>query len=340
MAISAQNSASTSLDERASLVFSIVVVAVVMIVGVTWLRDDPYALRLLSLSGIFAILSLALRLTYAEVGELNLGQGVLFGVGAYAVAIAGAKFHLGPLTGGVIGMAGAAILALIVSVITLRLTGAFFAVATLGLVPVATAIIVNADDVTGGVLGLGNYGGGVSSPAPIIGIPGQLAWMVAIWILTLGVILIDHWLRACRFGQSLNAIRQDPMLFASLGFNVTTYKVTAAVISGTLAGLAGNIFALHEGLVSASVIGLPLLATIIIIVVAGGSRVPGGVVAASIIVTIVPEYARILGDYRLFAFGIALIVMLKFSPDGVGPWVVQWIARVTAGSRKRPEWTR
>ncbi|MFO1188867.1 MAG: branched-chain amino acid ABC transporter permease [Alphaproteobacteria bacterium] len=315
-------------QEKPSVILSLILVSAVLAVALTVLRDNAYALRILSLAGIYSILALGLRLAYAEVGELNLGQSVLFALGGYLVGIGGTQLGLGHLVGLAVAVAGTALVALIVSFITLRLAGAFFAVATLGLIPVATALIVNWDGITGGVLGLGGYGGGIRAPVPLVGISGQLAWMIAIWVVVLAALLLDHWLRAARFGQALNAIRQDPVLFASLGFNVTLYRVAAAVISGTFAGLAGGLYALHEGLVSVSLVGLGLLATIIVIVVAGGSRVPGGVVAASAIMTLVPEYARALGDLRLLVFGVALILLLKFMPDGVGPFGISGIARL------------
>lgn len=324
-----QSSGAVKTGEGSSVILSLILVGVVMAVSLTILRDDAYALRILSLAGIYAILALGLRLAFAEVGELNLGQSVLFALGGYLVGIGASRLGLGHLSGLALAVGGTALVALIVSLITLRLAGAFFAVATLGLIPVATAMIVNMDSITGGVLGLGGYGGGIRAPVPLVGISGQLAWMTAIWIVVLAALLLDHWLRAARFGRALNAIRQDAVLFASLGFNVTMYRVAAAVISGAFAGLAGGLYALHEGLVSVSLVGLGLLATIIVVVVAGGSRVPGGVVAASAIMTLVPEYARALGDLRLLVFGVALILLLKFMPDGVGPFGISSVARLT-----------
>jgi len=332
--------------EWAGIGLSLFLVGAVMAAGAVFLADQVYAQRLLSLAGIYAILALGLRLAFAEVGELNLGQSVFFALGGYLLAIGGTRLGLGQVEGLALAIGGTALVALIVSVITLRLTGAFFAVATLGLIPVATAVIVNMDALTGGVLGLSGYGGGIQAPVPLIGVSGQLAWMMAIWTIVLMVLVVDHWLRAARFGQALNAIRQDPTLFASLGFNVTAYRVAAAVISGAFAGLAGGLYALHEGLVSVALVDLGLLATIIVMVVAGGGRVPGGVAAASVIMTLVPEYARALGDLRLLAFGVVLLLLLRFMPDGIGPFGATGLARLgrwldrARHLRRRPDGTR
>lgn len=322
--------------ETASLSLSLAVVAGVAVAGFLVVAGDPFAVRLLTLAGVYAALAIGLRLQLGEMGELNLGHTVLFATGAYGFAILGTRWDIGGLLALVLAMLAAAVLALAVALVTLRLSGPYFAVATLGLVVVGTAVLLNGGDWTGEVYGLGRFGGGRQAEVPVVGAGGETALLLFAWGVALVVVLTDHWLRLSRFGRAMNAIRQDPLLFSSLGFDVARFRILVTVIAGAMAGLAGGAFALYEGFTSVALVGLPLLATTIVTVVAGGTRAPGGVLLASVIFTLGPEYARWLEDYRLVAFGAVLLVLLRVAPHGVGPLVIDRIAPLFERGRVEP----
>jgi len=315
--------------ETVSMWFTGFVVTVVLLAGVVVFRSRLYEVRLLTLAGIYGILAIGLRLTLGELGELNLGHTAFYAAGGYLCALTVKNGGFDPAVGLVVAVVAASVLALAVSSLTIRLSGPYFAVAALGLIPVVTSVLLAFPDTTGGSFGLSGYGGGVTSPLPLIGLTGPRAWLIFVWGLAAVAAGYDHYLRVSRFGRSMNAIRQDSLLFTSLGYRVAGYKVAGVVISGALAGLAGGLIALFEGNISVAAVGLPaLLPTLLVIVVGGGTAVPGGVLAMSVVMTMAPEYARSFNEYRLIGFGLFLLVLLRFYPAGLGSFSVRGIDRM------------
>jgi ABC-type branched-subunit amino acid transport system permease subunit len=308
-------------------------IATLVIAGIVGVvaSGDPYLIRLLTLSCIYAALGLGLRMTFGELGELDLGYLALYAMGGYSFGLVRIHWDFGPLPAVLCAILFVAVVSLLVSLLTLRLSGPFFAVTTLGVLVVATSLVVSSTDLTGGINGLHGFGGGAGSPVPYTSWSGGRAWFLLAFVVLCLVVAFTYWMQSSRFGDAVNAIRQDPVLFRSLGYNVTIFRAAAAAIGGAIAGLAGSTFALYSGFISVDLLSLHLLGVLLLIVKLGGPRSPAGVVIGAFVITLLPEYLRFVGEHRLIGFGAVLVLSVRIFQTGFGPQLGHLVARLRRG---------
>ena len=212
-----------------------------------------------------------------------------------------------------------ALVALVIGRPTLRLSGVYLAMATLAFGEVVRILILNAEELTGGALGLN-------------GIPQLTGWFdVALAVgLTLYVLLrLAH----SRIGRTMTAIRQDEVATELMGVNVRAYKLFVFVLGAALAGLAGALNAHFTFFISPNEYGFERGVEILAMGVLGGTGSPWGAVIGGLLITLLPELLRGLGHYRPLINGVILIVIILYSPKGL--WdLLQFVAR-----RPRPRTT-
>jgi len=190
-----------------------------------WLDSFWATYSTLALSvGTNILLALSIYLTLA-CGLLTVANAAFMGLGAYTAALltlnTGTPFHLALLAGALLPAA----IALLIGGPTLRLSGVYLAMATLAFGEVVRILILNADDLTGGALGLN-------------GIPQLTGWLdvtVAVAVALYVLVRLAH----SRIGRTINAICQDEVATEVMGLNVRAYKLFSFVAGAALAGLAG-----------------------------------------------------------------------------------------------------
>lgn len=263
--------------------------------------------------GTNALLALSIYLTLAT-GLLTVANAAFMGVGAYASAWlttqTAAPFWLALL----LGSALSAAIALVIGRPTLRLSGVYLAMATLAFGEVVRIVILNAEGVTGGALGLN-------------GIPQLTDWFhVALALgLTLSALL---GLARSRVGLAMQAICQDEIATELMGIPVRGYKLLVFVLGGAIAGLAGALNAHFTFFISPNEYGFERAVEILAMGVLGGTGSPWGAVIGGVLITILPELLRGLGDYRPLINGMILIVIILYSPRGI--WHLLESARAAA----------
>jgi branched-chain amino acid transport system permease protein len=240
-------------------------------------------------------------------GYPSFGNSVFYGLGAYGVAIAMAQYQLpfwvGMLLGLALGVAFAALLGLAV----LRLKGHYFAICTLGLALVMTAIVSNLE-IAGSNIGL---------VLPLH--RGEvLFYELALGLLVLATLSV-FWLSRSRFGLGLIAIRENEEGAAVLGVNTTLYKILAFVLSAAFTALAGGIYAYYITFIDpAGVFEVVLNVKMIIMAVFGGpGTVLGPVVGAFILSAISEVLATKVTSIASMFFGIVIVVAVVFMPRGM-----------------------
>jgi branched-chain amino acid transport system permease protein len=254
--------------------------------------------------GINAILALSMYVVLA-VGQLSLGQAAFMGIGAYTGALLTLKFGLPfPLVLAGSALAPAAI-ALLIGGPTLRLTGVYLAIATIGLGEVFRILFVNWD-YAGGALGLS----GIPARASAGLIYGLLA------ILVLGFLALGR----SRIGRAMEAMREDEVAAGVMGVNLPVYKMSALVVSAMLAGLAGALGAHVSSFIGPNEYSFDAAVTILSYALLGGIGSPLGPVLGSVVLTLLPEVLRPLADFRLLINGLIIVVAVLFMPRGVLPW--------------------
>jgi branched-chain amino acid transport system permease protein len=269
--------------------------------------------------GVKGLLALSMYIVLA-IGQLSLGQAAFMGIGAYASALLSLNSGLPFPFVLVAAMLAPALVALAIGVPTLRLSGVYLALATIGLGEILRIFLIQSD-FTGGALGLS----GIPMKADFTLIYGcLLAAMLAL-------ILICR----SRIGRAMEAIREDEVAASVSGVNLPRYKMAALVASAMLAGLAGALNAHASSFISPNEYGFDAAVTILSYALLGGVQSPFGPVAGAAILTLLPEVLRPLHDYRLVVNGLIIVVAVLYMPHGLVPWRIGRIAlaRVRAGAR-------
>ncbi len=269
---------------------------------------------------LLATLALGWNIIGGYTGYPSFGNSVFYGLGAYSVAIAMVQYHLpfwvGMLLGLGLGVAFAGLLGLAV----LRLKGHYFAICTLGLALVMTAIVSNLE-IAGSNIGL---------VLPLLR-SEVLFYELALGLLVLATLTI-FWLSRSRFGLGLIAIRENEEGAAVMGVNTTLYKVLAFMLSASFTALAGGIYAYYITFIDpVGVFDIGLNVKMIIMAVFGGpGSVLGPVVGAFILSAISEVLATKVTSIASMFFGIVIVIAVMFMPRGIAH-LVQHIKRIGWG---------
>jgi len=251
--------------------------------------------------GVNAILGLSMYAVLA-LGQLSLGQAAFMGIGAYASAVLTVKFGAPFPLVLTAAMIAPAIAAMIISVPTLRLTGVYLAIATIGFGEVMRILYINTDYI-GGALGLS-------------GIPEKAGGSIIFGLLAL---ILAGFLSATRskVGRAFEAIREDEDAARAIGINVGAYKLSALVVSAALAGLAGALNAHFSSFIGPNDYGFDTAVTILSYAILGGVTTPLGPVLGAVVLSALPEVLRPLHDFRLVFNGLVIVLVVIFLPRGI-----------------------
>ena len=251
--------------------------------------------------GINAMLALSIALTLS-CGLLSLANAAFMGIGAYAAATATVQFQLPFELALLLGIIFPVIVALIIGVPTLRLSGVYLAMATLGFGEVVRVIILNIDFI-GGPMGLN-------------GIPNLTNFWHILFSL-LFVVFILWRMRQSKVGRAFEAIREDEIAARLMGVNVTRYKLIAFTVGAGIAGLAGGLNAHYTYTIGPNNYAFENAVEILTMAVFGGANSLLGPILGGTILTLLPEVLRGLKDYRLAVNGLVLIFVVLYLPNGI-----------------------
>ncbi|EFG86834.1 amino acid or sugar ABC transport system, permease protein [Clostridium carboxidivorans P7] len=273
---------------------------------------NSYFINILVVAGIYVILTLGLNLTTGFAGQVSLGHAAFYAIGAYTAAILSVKFGCSiwitlPISALVTWIIGA-----ILGLPSLRVKEDFLAVVTMGLGLIIQSLMLNLK-ITGGPMGIGNI-----KPVSIL---GHNFSMFNFFILELVIIVILTFtmnrMVNSRFGRALIAIREDETVADTLGINTTKYKVLAFAIGAMYAGIAGTLFAHYFTYVSPDSFGFTESSIILSMVVIGGLGSIKGSIIGAVILSIAPELLRGLKDYRILIYGLLMVIMMRYRPQGL-----------------------
>ena len=298
-------------------------VAVVVLLGVPALVTRQDTVRELSFTLLmFAGLASSLNILLGYSGYVNFGSIVFFGLGGYAgfyfIAKQGWSLYPALLIGGLV----AAVIALLIGLPILRLRGAYFALATIGINEAARAFVANFTPF-GGSTGMAinfavyrQYGG-----------PAQALWtsFFLMWAITLLVVIVSFYIKSSRFGLGLLSILEDEDAALVMGVDTPRWKTMAYVISAFFPGVIGTLFFFKNGNVEpADAFRLQMsIETIVMVMLGGQGTVIGPVLGAAV-------YDRLRGylltsdlfkNLHLAIAGLALLLIVLFVPAGAIGWL-------------------
>ncbi len=311
-----------------------------LLIAVSWpFFAGRNAVDIATLAMIYVMLGLGLNIVVGFAGLLDLGFVGFYAVGAYTYALlfhwAGWSFWEAlPLAG-----AAAAMFGFVLGFPVLRLRGDYLAIVTLGFGEIIRLMLVNLTSITGGpdgissipkptVLGLemtrtpSTEGG--TTFHQFLGLEFSSLHMVIflyLMALLLAVITlcISNRLVRMPIGRAWEALREDEIACRSLGLNPMKIKLSAFTLGAMFAGLGGAFFAARQGIVNPESFTFIESALILSIVVLGGMGSQLGVIIAAILLTVLPELAREFSEYRMLIFGLVMVLMMIWRPQGLLP---------------------
>jgi branched-chain amino acid transport system permease protein len=267
---------------------------------------SAYVYSVLAIMGINVMLALSLNMITGFCGQFSLGHAAFYGSGAYAaafVAAAGAPVPLALLTGIVV----AGLLGLVVGFASLRVRDDFLAVTTIG-VSFLFVGFVRKQAWLGAEMGISKI------PPSGLGSAGNTFLILACAI---AVIVFSLYINRSWMGFGFRAVGDDENTARTIGIPASAYKLVAFTLGTAIAGLAGGLYAYFTQFIVPDSFGFIVSVTLMAMVVIGGTGSTLGVVAAAIILTLLPEAFRFINDYRLLVFGGLLVLVVRFAPKGM-----------------------
>jgi branched-chain amino acid transport system permease protein len=273
-------------------------------------QSNAYLLNIATVTLIFAVTGSSWNLLGGYAGQPSLGHAAFFGVGAYAFAVAFPEGGPWTIPGLLVGGVAAALVALPIGLLIFRLRGPYFALSILAFAEILRLVAQNWTSVTGGASGL------LLSPT----LDSKLAHYYLALAALAALLVITAIMAVSRSGFYFLAIREDQDVAEALGVNALAYKMLALVVSAFFTGMIGalyaNYFAYIEPNVVFSVVEISL-ATYLIAVLGGMGTITGPLVG-SIVLNSVSELLRVYtGTGNVFFYGVLIVVVVLFMPNGV-----------------------
>jgi branched-chain amino acid transport system permease protein len=299
---------------KSILVHSPVLFIIAVFAGVPPFVTNMYYLQVLVFIGIYMILTLSLNLLNGYVGLLSIGHAAFYAIGAYASAKLTMELEL-PW---VLAMAGsgaiAGVFGYLIAKPTLRLSGIYLTLVTLGFNMILFLVLQNWMGFTNGPLGI------MDIPPPALfgwGISSRLQYYYLILILVVLTVFSMHRLMTCRFGRALTAIRENELAAEATGVDTTRYKIQAFILSAFYAGIAGSFYAHFVKYISPDSFTINESFILLAMLAFGGQGNLIGPMLGAAALILIPEVFRPLQEYRMFVYGGILIVMMLVRRQGL-----------------------
>lgn len=288
--------------------------ALIVIAVFAYTFTDPFVVTLAGYTCAFALFALSINIILGGVGEVPLGQCLFFGVGAYGAAIGMGKLGLPFEVSVLIALVLSVVLAAIIGVITLRLTGAYFSIVSWGLTGVAMVAATNLEEITGGPLGL--FGFPPIEIGPLQLSDPQTYFAVTATILLLAILFLVA-LRRSPFGAAMDSVRQNPHLARSVGVDVARVRLKAFMLSAPFAALAGALAVPYSQIVTPEVFSVANTVDGLLMVLLGGAQLVVGPVIGAAMFTLIPQAMNLDPNIRILVFSSIIILIMMFAPGGL-----------------------
>ncbi len=293
------------------------IAAIVLVMLVLPKFLSPYTTNIMNDVGLYAVLALSLNIILGHTGLFNMGHAAFYAMGAYTTAILNTMYGIPVLWLMIPSGLVAGLFAFIVTRPIIHLRGDYLLIVTIGIVEIVNiAIVNNVFGLTGGANGI--YG--ISRPSVFgytLSKPHQLYYLI--WVFVGLTVLLFHLLENSRFGRALNYIKQDALAAEGTGINASHYKVAAFTLGAFWAGMAGTLYATKMTLISPESFTFWESVLLFSIVILAGSGSIKGVLLGSFTLIALLELFRDFGSARMLVFGIAMMAMMIFRPQGLLP---------------------
>lgn len=280
------------------------------------LSGSNYLMQIGVQAAIYAMLAVSLTLLTGSAGVISIGHAAFFGVGAYAAALASVAWSIPAEAAFLFAGVAGAVFAAVLYAPTLRLSGHTVGLATLAIGQIVYLVCLNWVDLTRGPMGIP----GVQRPSLFIGGLDMRSLSAQYWqaLVVLGIVVaVAFAVLNSPIGRTWRAIREDRLAAHASGVPVARYLTLAFLVSGFLAGLAGAQFAFLQNFVSPDSFIIDTSIVLISMIVLGGLGNITGALIGGVVLALLPEVLREFAEYRMVAYGLILLLLLRFRPQGL-----------------------
>jgi branched-chain amino acid transport system permease protein len=292
----------------------LVVAAAAAALALPFVTNAPYLLQTLTNAWLAALLALSLTLVAGTAGQISLGQAALLAIGGYASALLALDLGAPAIVSvPAAGLLTAALGTLLVFP-AFRLRGHYIAIATLAIGEIVSLVILNWESLTGGAMGLTGI-----PPLSFLGrdVDSNRAIYWTCLLVLIAIAALQTRLLDSHLGRTLRAVREDEIAARSYGVSLDRYKALAFIFGGFGAGVAGAITAhLYSYLNNQTFDAQLSLLALTMVMLGGMGNVLGAIVGAVALVGL-PELFRVAAEYRILIYGVVLLLLVRFRPQGL-----------------------
>jgi branched-chain amino acid transport system permease protein len=276
--------------------------------------DNPYYFQILSMIGIHALLALALNLLMGYAGQISLGHAAFYGIGAYASALLSARYGLSPWLALPCAMLAAGLVALVVGYPTLKLSGYYLGMGTLGIGMIVFIVFREWSSVTGGASGFVGI--------PPLGLGGRAlldvrSYYFLVWAVVLLALCGSQRLIRSRVGRALRSIHDSEAAARAVGIPTSRLKLQVFVLSAVMSAVAGFLYAHMVGFISPDTFSFIVSVKLVTMVVIGGMASIWGALLGAALLTLLPEVLHAFAEFEMVVYGLILMTVMIFLPQGL-----------------------
>ena len=281
---------------------------------IPFLGLSRYYLTLVDQAMIFSIAVLGLYFVLGMTGQLSLAQAAFFGLGAYSAAILAVNFGFPVWVNIPVGIVVAAVFGILLGVPSLKLSGHYLAMTTIGFGVILNLVFRNWKPVTGGTDGIPGIHA-TTLAGNSLSHPGLFYYVIFVCLVAAAAVA---WrVGGSRLGRAFNAIRENELAAEAAGVDSTRYKVIAFAMSAAYGGLAGVLWTHFTRFIAPETFGFDTSVQMLAMLVIGGSTTVAGSLIGAFILTFLPEVLRFLQGSYIAVYGAGIILLMVFLPEGI-----------------------
>lgn len=320
----------------------IAIVALILLLAPIVVSSN-YLISVLIMIGFYTLICTGMNMLMGYAGQISLGHSAFYGIGAYSSAYVTAKLGMSPLIGILAGVVITIVVAYLVGIPSLKLSGHYLALATLGFGMIVFTLFKQFKSITGGSDGF--FG------IPSLSLFGfqftsEIRYYYLIWIVAILGILLARNVVQSRVGRAFRSIHASEIAAGSIGIDIGKYKLEVFIMSAVYASVAGSIYAHYVSFINPVIFESGMSIKLLMMSVIGGSgSIWGGLIGSGVYIVlgevlkdIVPLIYHGQGSdqFEIIFFGILIVVLLMYMPKGLSSVLEKTSAKLTFTSRRAP----
>jgi len=297
-------------------IFTVFILILIIIpILIPQFHGTRHYIQIMIFVGIYSLITIGLNLLMGYAGQISVGHAAFFGLGAYTSGVLTGRFGFNPWLALILAVLITLMVAYLVGVPCLKLHGHYLAMATLAFGIIIYIVLNEWDRLTGGPSGL--------TGIPKISLFGyqldsDLKYYAFVWSIVVLSVIFSINLIHSRMGRALRSVSGSEDAAKAMGVNTPRVKIQVFLISALYASIAGSLYAHYMNFISPSTFNLFFSLKLIIMVVLGGvGSIWGGILGALVITYLSNEWLSSLAEFELLTFGVVLLLMTIFLPDGI-----------------------